>query len=129
MNPVSEDPGTVQCALIRRSTSCDMPMYCNPPCRLQHNRYTDQEPLSALMSRLEVTPVMGERGVGSDPLLYLWDNWRRLLGPLRGRVMDFHKNLLFRGVLHDQTPQGPFDQTPQVEVNSFDQTPQVRTSS
>ena len=37
-----------RCALIRRSTSCDMPMYCNPPCRLQHNRYTDQEPLSAL---------------------------------------------------------------------------------
>ena len=37
-----------QCALIRRSTSCDMPIYCNPPCRLQHNRYTDQEPLSAL---------------------------------------------------------------------------------
>ena len=23
-------------------------MYCNPPCRLQLNRYTDQEPLSAL---------------------------------------------------------------------------------
>ena len=45
-----------RCALIRRSTSCDMPMYCNPPCRLQHNRYTDQEPLSAGMSGLRLPP-------------------------------------------------------------------------
>ena len=69
---------------------------------------------------------MGERGVALHlPVGQL----EASPGAAQGRVMDFHKNLLFRGVLHDQTPQVHFDQTPQIEANYFDQTPQVRTSS
>ena len=43
-----------RCALIRRSTSCDMPMYCNPPCRLQHNR--EHRPRASFCAHVGLEP-------------------------------------------------------------------------